>query len=117
MYTSIVSHSTVKEAQRLETEPIDDIDHLHALINARKRLMQQDPKPPSDQLTNEMAERVLRNRAAKVSAYTLEGLLTVTNSPFAEHIIEMCYEKDYRKFPVALGLLRSGNRMFSLPRL
>ena len=116
MYPSslFINHQTDQEAVRNESEPLEDVDHIQALVNERNRLMAKNPRSTEELLTVEIAKEMLENRAAVLAKYTLVNYILVSRNPYAQFILDECYKKDRKKFPVAIGLLfpASGTLLF-----
>lgn len=77
-------------------------------MNERRSLIAENDGSTGEVLTPAIAQRVLVNRAAVLKDYTLSNYLLVAQNPHAQVILDLCYSRDLRKFPVAIGSLRDG---------
>ena len=98
-------HISDNEAARQETEPLEDLDHIQALVNERIRLIAENPGATDELLTPAIAGRILRNRAAVLHDYSLEMYVMIAQNPHAQVLIDLCYKRDFKKFPVPIGKL------------
>lgn len=94
---------------RQETEPLEDLDHIQALVNERNDLLALNPDATDELLTDDIAKVLLDNRAAVLAQYTLSMYLLIARNPYAQVLIDLCNERDFRKFPVPIGTLRNKN--------
>lgn len=99
------------EVNRQETQPLEDLDHIQALVNERKRLIAENPDATDELLTPAIAGRILKNRAAVLHDYSLDMYILVAQNPHAQVLIDLCYKRDFRKFPVPIGKLYRGTGM------
>lgn len=83
-------------------------------MRERSNLIAENPEATNELLTPQIAKRVLENRAAVLREYSLANCLLVAQNPYAQSILDMCYERDLKKFPIPIGSLRDATGMYCM---